>query len=388
VFFGRRTWPAQLRVEAEADVVIAGSRSGEGLDSGCDAGDFNGDGRVDLALVAREHTLWNMLGGRGRYFVFFGRDDWPRQLDAATDADVVIAGRGAGGRVTPPVLADVDGDGLQDLVAATGGGGETAEPSEVTMAFGRRLAPAGARGSAALPPDAVVRYRGDARLGDAIAAADLDRDGRDDLILADPDGGTLRVVMGRTQVRGSTSVATLQPVTLFSGARGAGESRIWIGDLDGDEVAEIAFGAPAHASDGLSRRGKAWFISPYVPIAIDVRPASAPNILYRPGILVARISGAAIGEAGGIDPITVRLADATPRSHVWRDFDGDRLLDLQLYFDTAGMHVGPATTAVHLIARTPRGRLLHGTDSVVVLPGSIDTSLSDPRGAVLPHATR
>ena len=65
VLLGRRTWASRIAVLDEADVVIHGSRTGEGLRPHCGTGDFNGDRKPDLALVADETTLGDYSEGAG-----------------------------------------------------------------------------------------------------------------------------------------------------------------------------------------------------------------------------------------------------------------------------------------------------------------------------------
>ncbi|HYN10088.1 MAG TPA: VCBS repeat-containing protein [Vicinamibacterales bacterium] len=381
IFFGRRAWSREIDVERDADVIIAGSRTGEGLTSACDAGDFNGDGRTDVAILAREHTLWNLLGSRGRYYLFFGRDQWPRRMEAGSDADLLIVGRRPGAGISAPLLADVNGDGFQDLLGSFSGQREAPPWSELVVAFGRPTTPDAPRLPSASADDSAIRYAGASNLGAAMTAADLDADGRDDVMLTAPGSGTVYVLMGRKDWPAIARIVDLQPRPIFVAAPGAGESPTWAGDLDGDDLPEISFAAPSYASYGVPHRGKAWFITPYLPIAIDLRPMFEPNILYHPGILVARISGRAMPANDRVDAASVRLAGVAPSRHLWQDFDGDHVEDLQLYFDTSAMSVTATTKRLHLTASTVAGVLVHGSDSVVVLPGGTDTMPNGDLGA-------
>ncbi|MGH9384390.1 MAG: FG-GAP repeat domain-containing protein [Vicinamibacterales bacterium] len=378
VFFGRRQWPRTVDVERDADIRIDGSRSGEGLAAGCDTGDFNGDGRADLALLAPEETLWRLLGGRGRYYVFFGRERWPQVLDAATDSDVRIDGQRPLAALNPPVLADLNGDGIDDLVLASSRTSATPPMSaELAVFWGRRDM---RTAIVAMTAADVVITGGSAEsmLADAIAAADVDQDGLSDLLLSERGSGRLLAVLGQRDWPAKVRFEDLQPLELARVDPGGGSTGLRVGDVDGDHLPEVALTAVDAAVTGHGRSGRAWLIKPHRSIAIDVRPDHEPNVLYRPGLLVVRIAGATMPPGDRVEPATVRLAGVAPARHVWRDFDGDRIDDLQLYFETAGMAVTAETHRVALTARTLRGALLGGVDSVVVMPGLADVTPDGP----------
>ncbi|KKL71189.1 hypothetical protein LCGC14_2097400, partial [marine sediment metagenome] len=93
------------------------------------AGDFNGDGRIDLAvgepLRVVENALEDVLltDARGSLYVFFSVADQGSQL-VLTDADVILQGEAGSDRLgtlpSAPGL-DLNGDRIDDLVAAASG---------------------------------------------------------------------------------------------------------------------------------------------------------------------------------------------------------------------------------------------------------------------------
>lgn len=118
VLFGRREWPPDVDVAGSADVTFRGSRMGEGLSTPCVTGDFDGDHVVDVAVYANENRLWNLLGGRGRLYGFAGRAHWPKRVDAARDFAFRIDGVRPGASMGGLVAGDFDGDGVDDLAAS------------------------------------------------------------------------------------------------------------------------------------------------------------------------------------------------------------------------------------------------------------------------------
>lgn len=375
VLFGRRTWPSEIDVERDADITILGSRAGEGLVSGCNAGDFNGDGKMDLAVVAGEHTLWNMLGSRGRYFLFLGRDDWPPVLTTDRDADLRIDGERTSVAIYAPVLADLNGDGFDDLFLGSTALGDRPVVPQFAMFFGAAKARAGVHriGSA----DVVID--GDFEASSHrihISAGDLDGDGMGDVILGGADPGRVHALFGRTRWPAKGRLAELDPVELFRGEIGLERAAFSLGDLDEDGLPDLAVPSPVAAGSSPESSERVWLLSPYRRVKLDVRPGYEPNVLYLPGVLVAKVDGKSFAAADPIEPASVRLAGVPPTRTEWRDFEGHGAADLLLYFETHKMRVTPATTRLTLTARTRSGRLVAGHDSVTVMAGTAD-QLSD-----------
>ena len=116
VLFGRRQWPKELEVTADADLTIAGSQSGVGLGARCAVGDVDSDGLSELAVFATEGTLWHLLGERGSTYLFSGRDGWPSRLSADSDATLQVTTDSNSSFHISLLLADVNGDGRDDVI--------------------------------------------------------------------------------------------------------------------------------------------------------------------------------------------------------------------------------------------------------------------------------
>lgn len=364
ILFGRRAWPRAVDVLADADVTIHGSRTGEGLGPMCAIGDFDRDGRPDLSLLGSEGTLWGLLGGRGRVYLWYGRESWPKTIDAAADADLRIDGLATSTPGPSMLLADIDGNGAADLI--TGWPARTDGPERIGFWLGGSRRHGVFRADQA---DASIVVDGPPTwFGSSLSAADFDLDGISDLAIGLPRAGKLLLVLGRKSWRPTAGLAEVGAITLFGGEPGTLRNSARAGDLDGDSLAELIVVSEVTTTRHGREAGRAWVIRPYIELTIDVRPASVPNILYRPsGLLVVRVPGRGAVDAAHLDPDSLRLAGVRAQQAVLRDFDGDGVPDLQAYFDTSGMRVTSSTTSVVLTARTRDGRLAAGRDSVVVM---------------------
>jgi hypothetical protein len=149
-----------------------------------------------------------------------------------------------------------------------------------------------------------------------------------------------------------------------------GRASLGLGDLDEDGLPELAVVSPA--AGGQKSGARLWLLKPHRPIALDVRPGFEPNVLYLPGVLVARVGSEGLAGDDPIEPGSVRLAGVAPTRTEWRDVDQNGTVDLLAYFDTRGMRVTLATTRLSLTARPRSGRLVGGHDSVTVLAGTTD----------------
>jgi beta-lactamase class A len=233
--------------------------------------DLDGDGDLDVVISndQPDPKLVYLNDGTGHFRAgsTYGKAEWPTRnatvadLDADGLPDIVVANRtgnrpGASyicfnkGRgqfdaacekfssesATTITAADVNGDGRADLVVPHRDGGQ----SYVYVNTGRGTFPASARVPFG-PPDASIRMS---------AAADLNGDGRQDLVAIDEKSG-VAVYFGEPGGRLSAAV----PVGLGDKAPYA----LALGDLDGDGTTDIVVGyieaRPAvFFNDGSGRR--------------------------------------------------------------------------------------------------------------------------------------
>ncbi|SDS83754.1 FG-GAP repeat-containing protein [Friedmanniella luteola] len=200
-----------------------------------------------------------------------------------------------------PVTGDVDGDGLADLVVGLPGwDGTGAVDLRLTSAPSRLLVPA----DVGLQPDA-----GDA-FGAAVALADLDADGCDDLVIGAPgtvDAGRVHVVFGAPDGFRPTGRLTLDadasPADRFGASVSVSERRgpaeqpagadLWVGSPDDSPGAVRRAGSVAHfAVAGAGER----------PVLVEKLGQATPGVPGTPevddrfgAVLAARPSGVLVG---------------------------------------------------------------------------------------------
>jgi len=180
------------------------------------AGDFNGNGRDDLAVGAPEATIWGQILAVGAVYVYYAGSDGqfdPGQAQNWNQDTPGIGGGAEGGdgfgeRLT---VGDFDADGVDDLVVGVPFEdiGSIRDAGAVNVIFGRYAFGLLAAGDQLLYPGAPglagTPYFDD-WYGRALAAGDFDGDGRDDLAVGTPNdhpqgidyAGSVHVLRGST----------------------------------------------------------------------------------------------------------------------------------------------------------------------------------------------
>ncbi len=189
------------------------------------AGDFNGDGKADLAVDGNDSGVDLLYGG-------FGRDGKPAKTGKVEPGhdfgpDKVIAG-------------DVTGDGIDDLVTTH----SFEEMSEKSAFF------KGSKDGLVSKPKAID----DAETG---VIADVNKDGFGDIVLRTVPGGvvenlpydhgTLKVLYGTADGPGTKTSTLTQNSAGVPGANEEGDEfgkSLAAGDVNGDGYADIAVGTP------------------------------------------------------------------------------------------------------------------------------------------------
>ena len=260
---------------------------------GAAVGDFNGDGRPDLAIAAQSDERGNVWeegtfvevgncenrNNSGSVAVFLGG---PEGVAVGTP-DFVIYGPRRDSNINRLAMADVNGDGRDDVILGanfddTGG----RDRGRVQVVFGRL---ADADGRTTLACDAAFDLTGQGNrenLGFVDSLGDLDGDGCDDFAAGAPladhagdsDRGLLRVIFGWG---GAACPAT--PMMLVFGGAGRsdqlGRGAI-AGNFLGDERPELVISAPNAVQEGTNvRTGAAYVISGERIAGLQKQPAAA-----------------------------------------------------------------------------------------------------------------
>lgn len=293
---------------------LVGLPAGSGLGEDFAVGDHDGDGKADLALGAFLQSAGMSRNGA----IYLISDFMSADPDRALDEPFYVGERGEDRLGSGVGLCDFDGDGWQDLAVGAYQDEDNEDETAVVQAGAIHLFRGGPSGFAEAP--STIRYGeipdGDGgwtsfpvRLGRRIRTADLDGDGRCDLLSTtyhgNVDGSGQDGIVTLYRGHADTLVEPHPHRMLTYTGTATNAVATWavdLGDLDGDGVLDLALG-----SYQLGRG------------TVHVYPGA---MLLADGPVVRSISDATwafVGDQGG---------DQTGQSVSVGDADGDGLDDL------------------------------------------------------------
>ncbi len=233
-------------------------------------GHIDGDDYADVAVTDRTAV-----------YLYFGSADGltgpvklPAPANAAHFADALV-------------IADLDGDGRDDLIATAPGASGTQGRTLIYRAASRYW-------QAADPaPDKVLSQDASANYGSAAAVADLDGDKLPDLVVGDAftGAGAVYGYLG-ANIDWSSSATGMQDFVLANGASGSrfGNALAVGGDFDGDGIPDLVVGAYADPPGGAAHVYKSttrYWTAGVMPLPEKIPDATAGD-QYGVAVLVTR----------------------------------------------------------------------------------------------------
>jgi hypothetical protein len=275
VIYGDATLPARIDLAAPTTPImqIFGERSNGTFGTACTAADVNGDSHADIITGAPQATVLGRSSAGAVYLI----------LGSPAPADTVDIS------LSPPGVKRIYGHAAGDLTGSAVSHGQTTNDIIADVIFSAPEHSLPGRngcgtvyvlpGATELPdtidlkraPDFVVDMHGpllENGMGNALAAADLNADGLDDVIIGAPNtspagrtsAGKVYIFFGRSPMHTFYDFAASPPgLTTILGA--VSEERtgcsLAAGDTDGDLYDDLIIGAQRGIGSGGSRTGAA-----------------------------------------------------------------------------------------------------------------------------------
>lgn len=283
--------------ETSPALTVYGAAARENLGFTVAAGDVNGDGVADMLVGARFASRQG-LPSAGKAIVIFGGPALGGNVDTAqSQQDVTIIGAESGDILSIALgSGDVNGDGTDDLIlGASGGGGPDNTrrgAGEVHVIIGSPEL-AGEIDLAETPADFIVYGATEEdNLPNRVAAADLDGDGRDELLLGAPfvdpdeirqDAGALYIIPFQQDGRLDLNSDEGFRLVLGGARRDQLGFNLATGDFNGDGRDDVLIGVrdADGLEDALNNSGEAHILfGDDLPDEIDLSRRGTDAVIF------------------------------------------------------------------------------------------------------------
>lgn len=320
IFFGTGGFSGTKDLAAAAqNVVIFGADAFDNTGQALASGDVNGDGIDDIIIGSRGSGPGNSRPNAGEVYVIFGGTFGKSINIGKNQQDVTILGAEALDNMGKAIaVGDVTGDGIADIIIgaddADGSGNSRPNSGEVYIVRGSRslAATIDLAGGGAMATIFGAEAGDD--IGTAVAAADVNGDGRADVIIgADdasgpgntrPGAGEAYVVSG-AGLSGNVDLAGSGATLTIFGAEGADNLGNFVigGDVNGDGRADVIVTADmaSGAGNGRLQSGETYVIfgRPGLSGTVDVA-ASQESVRILGAQTADQLGGAlAVGDVTG-----------------------------------------------------------------------------------------
>lgn len=236
-----------------ADMAFDGAAANDQIGGRVTCGDLNGDGLVDLVLLAplADPVLPPYIANGGKVYVIWGSTTLTGRSTAA--ADVVLHGVATEDRFgTAAAVKDVNGDGIDDLlVSAPLNDALDADAGRVYVFFGGTLA-SGSANTANVRLSGLPTHNS---FGRSLRTGDVDGDGLADILVGAPDADYLNDGNGRAYLflgsRTLGDAVAIQAAAIFNGEASPGigmGSSVTLLDMNADGFADVVTSSSQYGS--------------------------------------------------------------------------------------------------------------------------------------------